>query len=806
MKVFILDVDYEKLSDREVIRIWGKNEKGKTVVLFDENYYPYFFVLPVDGKLNECIEVVINYGKHMIKNIEIEKRIVDIEPVDLLKIYSFRPQDLHKIRDLIKHMEIKRGGELIVNEYEYEVNFYKKYLIDKGLSGFKVIDVEVDEIKTDYNVDGSYLIKKIKNIEESANFDKLKIIAIDIEVVEEKNENKIIMISTFGKDLKKVFSLRESHKDFVEVFKSEKDMLKSFISFLKKYNPDIIFTYNGDLYDWHIIRDRCEKLGIDLNIGRDGNKLKYEKRGRTSSVRIPGIVHIDLYIFVNNILSSQLQTEVLTLDAVASEILGDKKIELEYEDIINSWKTGENFEKLIEYNLKDSELTFRLGMFLLEHIRELSKITSQIPWDVSRYTYSQLVEWFLSRKTREKNRIIPNQPKWEEIQKRRLRNPYTGGFVKEPKPGIHENIAVLDFRSLYPSIMATFNVSPETIDREICKEESLRIEGIPHWFCKNIDGFVSSVVKELILKRQEIKSKMKKLTKDNREYSILEHEQKAIKTVTNAIYGSFAFSGARWYCLECAEFLAAAGRKFINFVIEEAKSKGFEIIYGDTDSVFLKYKEKNEVMNFLEYINKKLPGMVELDFQGFYKRGLFIPKGSAPGTAKKRYALLDENEEITVRGLETVRRDWCRLAKNVQRKVLEIVLKEMDVEKAVSYVKSVIDNLKKGNVEIKDLIIYEQLTKPIETYKQISPHVVAAKKLKRNGFNVSPGSIILYVITKGSGSISERAEPVELLDEKQIDVAYYINNQIIPAALRVLKVLGVNEEKLKGKSGLERFL
>ncbi len=809
MKLCIIDADYYREGNRTFTRLWCVSDKGERICLIDENYRPYFYVLPVQDKVEEAEKEITSILKKHGLSFEIQKTkmIVEREKKIVFKIFASHPQELQKMRNAIKHLEVQRGGELLINEYEYEINFYKKYLIDKKLSGFAWIEVKGQELKKNWNVDKILKISEIKNMEER-KLPKLKFLAFDIEAVERGGEFTIIMVSFYGENFRKVISLRKIEKDYVKVVKTERELLQEFMKTIKEYNPDVIFTYNGDSFDWELINKKAEEYKIKLDLGRDGEKVKFERRARISSARVHGIVHIDIFDFVNNILSPQLQTEVLTLDAVAAELLGDRKIELEYEEIVEAWQKKGDLSKLAEYCLKDSELAYKLGIYLLQQIAELSRIVGQIPWDVARYTYSQLVEWYLCKKAHEQNRIIPNQPKWEEIQERRVRPSYIGGFVKEPIAGLHENIAVLDFRSLYPSIMATFNVSPETLDCECCVDNGHRVSESEHWFCKKKKGFVSEVVKELIEKRVEIKKKMKALEKDSEEYFLLNQEQLAVKTIANAMYGSFAFAGARWYCYECAQFLAAAGRSFIKLTISEAEKKGFIVVYGDTDSVFLKVNEgdvRKKSLEFLEYMNSKLPGMVELDFQGVYMRGIFIPRGAAPSTAKKRYALVDEEGNLTIRGLETVRRDWCSLAKEVQRKVLEIVLKEKNIEKAVSYVREVIDSLRKRKVKLKELVIYEQLTKPIEEYKQISPHVIAAKKMKERGRSTGPGMIVMYVITKGTGSISQRAEPIEFANIENVDIDYYINNQIIPAALRVLQVLGVNEARLKGKAGLERF-
>ncbi|MCD6094497.1 hypothetical protein J7J39_01150, partial [bacterium] len=234
----------------------------------------------------------------------------------------------------------------------------------------------------------------------------------------------------------------------------------------------------------------------------------------------------------------------------------------------------------------------------------------------------------------------------------------------------------------------------------------------------------------------------------------------------------------------------------------EKASQDFVVVYGDTDSAFLKPKKgkektfKKDIEKFLEKINKTLPGIIELDLQGFYKRGIFIPKGLIKGTAKKRYALLDEKGKLLIRGLETVRKDWCNLAKELQRKVLEFVLEKQDLKGAIKYSKEIISKLKARKILLKDLVIYEQLTKPIEEYKSLSPHLACAKKMKEKGEEVEPGTIIMFVISKKGEKISDKAIPYEWASLTDIDTDYYVYHQVVPAALRILSVFGVKEDDL----------
>ncbi len=202
---------------------------------------------------------------------------------------------------------------------------------------------------------------------------------------------------------------------------------------------------------------------------------------------------------------------------------------------------------------------------------------------------------------------------------------------------------------------------------------------------------------------------------------------------------------------------------------------------------------------FLEAINKKLPAGMELEYEGFYQRGFFV--------TKKRYALI-EDDAIIVKGLELVRRDWAPITKKTQQKVLTAILKEASPQKAAKIIKDVIDNIRKGNVMLEDLVIHTQLTKNPREYSQMAPHVLAAKKAIEKGRKVGRGSIIRYVVVKGREPISKRAIPIEDADISNYDPNYYIENQVLPAVGRIIEALGYSEQEILHKekqSSLDAF-
>jgi DNA polymerase I/DNA polymerase-2 len=799
-EICLLDLDYEEMDGNISIILYGKTLDYKRVVVVDPTYEPYFYVLPKNlNKAKREIEATLKKGNMRVKRIQEIRRTFLGEEREFLKVFCFMPQETTKVRDGIKTLEGRRGGSgNVLDEYEYQMGFYRSYLADRGISSLDWLEVEGETFDLDVDADLKVKAKIIKKMDRDSM--PFKTLAFDTEVVEEKRgERQLVMISLYGEDIKKVITYKKGKfPNDVEVVKDENELLSRFVESVKKYDPDIITGYNSDLYDFDVLRERATKLRVKLdNLSADGSGVALSKRARVSAARLKGRVHVDLFHFTNNILSSILQTEVLSLDAVSAEILGDEKIEMEYAEIVEAWIEEKNLEKLARYCLKDSELTFRLSKVLLPQIFQLTKIVGQSLFDTSRMMYGQLVEWYYTRRAKEMGRIIPNQPKFEEIQKRQQET-YTGGYVKEPKAGLQENIAVIDFASLYPSISSTYNISIETLNCSCCKKDGNKVPELPFWFCKRREGFESKVVKDLLTEREKLKKELKKLAPHTPAYNLINTRQMALKTVANASYGYYGFAASKWYSKECAESITAFGRHWIKRIMEEAERKGFQTLYGDTDSAFLGLgkKSEKELLHFLDELNKELPGIMHIELEDFYQRGIFIPREVGGGVAKKRYALMDEKGNLKIRGLEKVRRDWSNLAKRIQEEILRLILGKKDIEGAVKLVKDGIRMLKNRQLELKDLVVYEQLTKPIGEYKLISPHISAAKKLMAKGIPVKAGSVVGFVIEKGSGSISQKAQPIEFADLKRIDIDYYIHHQILPASLRILKVLDVDEERL----------
>jgi len=210
-------------------------------------------------------------------------------------------------------------------------------------------------------------------------------------------------------------------------------------------------------------------------------------------------------------------------------------------------------------------------------------------------------------------------------------------------------------------------------------------------------------------------------------------------------------------------------------------------------------KSKDDAINFVKKINAGLPGRMELELEGFYPRGVFVGRklhgAKEEVGAKKKYAFIGEDGRIKIRGFELVRRDWSRIARHTQQKVLEAILREGSKEKAIEIVRQVISDLREGRIPLEDCVIYTQIRKRLDRYAVTSPEVAAAQKAIAAGIPVEVGTLVGYIITRKGKTISEKAQPAELAED--YDANYYIDNQIIPSVLKIMGELGYDESDLR---------
>ncbi len=768
-KGWLLDVGYTVKGEQTYITLIVKGKKTAKLLF---PYDPYFYVDAPEEKAEELkeVKVVRKEEEIKVKRTEIVEKKIWGKMRKLIKVVCYRPPHVPHLKAHIPYPC-----------YEYSIPFARRFMYDLQLSPFDIIKYERK----------GPLITKIMGIEraESKKSPALSKMAFDIEVLNpmgtpREKEDPIIMISYRSDKEKGVLTFKGDG-----ACRDEKEMLEHFDKKIKDENPDILIGYNSSLFDLPYLKARAEKLKAQFNLARFGGKMRAVQKGLVHGYEIKGRVHVDMYPILRLFgYIGVIKAENYTLDAVSESVLGEHKIDIGgWERINELWEKGE-VGKIAEYCLKDAELTYRLAEKFLPLEIELAQ-TSKLPlFQTTLSTTGQMVESLLMFHAQRRGEIIPPRPTSAEVAER-IARPIKGAFVKLPEPGIYSNIAVLDFRGLYPSIIISYNIDPATISES---GEHKAPKGTT--FKKAPKGLIPEVLEGLLDKRAKIKRALKEMDKDSEEYKVLSARSQALKILANSFYGYLGYARSRWYSRQCAESVTAWGRKHINDTIQKAEEKGFKVLYADTDSVFLIYEDKEKVIEFMNEVNKALPEKMELELEGFYVRGVFVSKKSEEKGAKKKYALLGEDGRIKIRGFELVRRDWSEIAKETQKRVLEIILKEGSKEKAAKVVRETIKALKEGKIELEKLAIKTQLKKEPEKYEVKSPELEAALKLREKGLQVGKGAIISYVIGRRGTSISEKATPLELAQDYDAD--YYINNQILPAVMKIMKELGYDEYTL----------
>ncbi len=767
-KLWPLDITYGVVGGVAEVRIFAIGEGGERVTVTDRSFKPYFYV--------ECADCVGKLPRE-VEKVEVVERKFFGQPRQFLKVSTRLPEHVKTLRETFASMP----G--VVGVYEADIRYYMRYLIDAGVLPCSWNLAEVREV----GKLGSTLVYEVEKwLGVVGGFPpQLRVLAFDIEVYNERGtpdpaRDPVVMAA--------VKTSNGGEEVFEAVGTDDKSVLRNFANFVREYDPDVIVGYNNNGFDWPYLTERAKAVGVSLKVDRLGGQPQSGVYGHWSVI---GRANVDLY----NIVEEFSEIKVKTLDRVA-EYFGvmkrGERVLIPGHKIYEYWR--ERREVLRQYVLDDVKSTYGLGERLLPFLIELSSV-SGLPLDqVAAASVGNRVEWMLLRYAHRFGEVAPNRVEREY-------EPYKGAIVLTPKPGLYSDVLVLDFTSMYPNIMIRYNLSPDTyVQGDGWLGEIHIAPEVGHKFRASPPGFFPTVLKTLIELRKAVREEMKRYPVTSPQYRILDERQKALKIMANAIYGYTGWVGARWYKREVAESVTAFGRAIMRDVVERARELDISVIYGDTDSLFV--KSGGDVERLMRYVEEKYGIEVKIDKD--YKKLLFTE-------AKKRYAGLLKDGRVDIVGFEVVRGDWCELAKEIQLKVLEIILHSRDVQEAkrnvITYVKREIEKLRSYNFEVDNLIIWKTLDKELGEYKSRPPHLHAALILKQRGYRVGRGVTIGYVIVKGGEKVSNRAMPYIFVNAREIDVDYYINHQIIPAAVRIGQVVGVRESDFKtGEKSLLDFI
>ncbi len=807
-----IDYNYFDFDGRNYAKIIGRNSQGKRICIIDSCDVYFWAVLKKNlskAKINKLIKKIekiklnIKGRKTKVEKVELHNKNFLGCKVKALKIFATNYKDLHDIADKLGLPEIeKRRG--------YDLGYVTHYIIEKKLNPLcwykisgEVLDnrLEFGGIGSSLDVD---LCIKVDSIIPAKKQDFTpKVLAFDIETDEfQIGKGRILMVSLVSENFKKVLTWKKADKKlkFVEYVKDEAELLERFVKYVKKISPDFLVGYFSDGFDLPYMRERAKVHKIKLPLGLDGSQPT-SRRGAFLTCKIDGIVHIDLLRFVSTAYSQYMQSETLSLNDVSKEFLNDKKDDFEFKPV--SKMSDSDWKDYFRYNLQDSDLTYRLFFKFWQDIKEFSRVMQEPSFEISRNGMSKNVESYILHNLKKFDEIPEKRPTHDEIGKRRKREKYEGAFVFQPTAGLYENICIFDFTSMHASIIVSYNLSRATLlDKKIpgcikSPEFDLNGKKTKFYFAKE-KGFIPILLGEIVALRKKYKKELRA-----KPDVIKKARSNAFKLLANAYYGYMGFFGARYYSIESAATTLAFVRYYNKWTIEQVKKRGHNVIFGDTDSVgfVLGKKTKEETKKFLKKLNSELPGIMELDLEDFYKRGMWVTKRTGGFGAKKKYALITENGKLKIRGFETVRRDWCDLAREVQNKVIRMILKNGDEKRAEKYVKEIVKKIKERKVDRKEILIRTQLKKPISAYKSITPHVTAAKKMKEQKIPIDEGALIEYFIAETQKKKKLIREKVKLASEKgKYDIKYYLERQILPAVENIFQIFEIDiKEIIQGK-------
>lgn len=772
IKFWLLDVNSEVEEGASAIWIWGIDPSGKRILIVDKSFVTYFYVVVEENADPSNVVRAIEENKFpSVSQLEVVERRFFGKPVKTVKVYC-RNSDA-----MPKHAKTLRKLEGVKDCLEEDIRYSMRYLIDNNVVPCAWHEIEVTEEKTSKQtqvVNCFTANSPPKHLEETKPPPSLRIMGFSPvfyskEGSPKPNRNPVVIISVATNEgEEKQFSVDES--------KDDKTILKAFMDYVSKYNPDIIVSYGGNGELWPYLIERCRRLGLRLSVDR----TKGEPHTSVySHVSLTGRVSLDLADYADEF----PEVKVKTLENLA-DYLGVMKLEdrnvIEDVDLADYWDDKAKRKDLMKFSSDNVYCVMGITDAVLDFAIQLSILVG-LPLDhVGTAAAGFRVEWFMIRQTRQIGELVPKRIEQPY-------RPYAGGLVLQPKRGLHENIAVLDFKSMYPNLMIAYNLSPDTY---ISAKESVPPDSVyeapevKHHFRKSPPGFYKEILTYLISARDEIRSRMKKLVPSSVEYRVLNARQKAVKVITNATYGYAGWIGARWYMKPVAEAAAAWGRHTIQTAIKIAEEEGLEVVYGDTDSVFVT-NEHEEINAVTKKIRDKL--CLDVDTEKVYVRILFTE-------AKKRYAGLLPDGRLDIVGLEVMRGDWAAVAKNVQEEVLEIILKDQSPQKAAEFVRHFIADLRQKQVSYRDLVIWKTLTKPVKEYQVKASHVEAARMLAAKGWALDVGDKVGYVIVSGEGRLYTRVKPYVMASYDEVDIEYYVLKQVVPAAVRVLELFGITED------------
>ena len=783
---------------------------------------------------------------------EISERddVIEIKQVKLLDILNDKPINVSKIvvKDplAIGGTQTNKSIRNLIDTWESDIKYYESYLYDNSLIVGKYYKIENDTIipydleisdETQLSLKNMLLDKQSDtNLPDPKQFDehvaqwanllnqpipKIKRVSMDIEVESEVGripdpktaEKKITAVGFEGSDgLKQVFILRRSGIEegvnellsgvkiiFYDETK-EREMILDTFELIEKY--PLLITYNGDGFDLPYLYNRANRLGID----RQKNPL-YMMR---DSATLTDGVHLDLYRTMSNrafqIYAFGQKYSDFSLNSVAKGLLGEKKIDYGVElGNLTLYQTA-------NYCQNDARITYNLTGFnndlLMNLLIVISRIARMPIDDISRMGVSQWIRSLLYYEHRQNGILIPRRQELDNrssdvsndaiIKDKKFR----GGLVVEPQVGIHFDVTVMDFASLYPSIIKVKNLSYETVR---CSHDECKKNTIPqtnHWVCTKKNGLTAVLIGSLRdLRVNYYKNMAKKDTLTAEERQLFTVVSQALKVILNASYGVMGAEIFPLYFLPAAEATTATGRHIILSTINKCKESGIDVLYGDTDSLFVKKPTPKQIEDIIT--SAKIDHNVELEIDKEYRYVVLSGR-------KKNYLGVTKNGKVDVKGLTGKKSHTPPFIKTLFYEILDILSKIKTVGEFESAKNKISDKIAQcarkvqaKEIPLQDLVFNVMLSKAPKDYtKTVPQHIRAAKQLESIR-EIKKGDIISYVKIINKPGV----KPIEMARKSEIDSSKYM--EFMESMLdQITSSMDLDFDTILGKpkqTGLEQF-
>ena len=800
---FLLTRQWRDTARGIVLDFWFSSASGPVHVLI-ENQQAIFFIRQEDAEV--AADILSSIAEYQIKPLKLK----DFDHKSVAGVYFNSQQALYQARERLQQLNIRH--------YEADIRPVERYLTERYLTGQVSIKINADNASIKNTSKKLLINPDIKaQVNQQKNHKRLKVMSLDIETAYDDLE--LYSISLLSEQWHVTLMKGEAiqSEQNIEFFSNERDLMLCFIDLVVQQDPDIIIGWNVINFDFRFLQKKADHLKMSLSIGRDESLPVWRKAHTEQShffLLIPGRVVLD---GIDTLKSATWNFPSFSLESVGKELLGRGKLlqtreaapqksKKNHDPLKNAKEIKRLFYEdqlaLAAYNLEDCQLVWDIFKHteLIDFAIERAQLTG-LEMDRTGGSVAAFDNLYLPRLHR-KGFVAPNLNDREEY----LSAP--GGYVMNSSPGLYDSVLVLDYKSLYPSIICTFRVDPYA---RIKAEELEDTECIPGFNGVSFsrDEFI---LPDIIQALWHARDKAKQLNNE-----VL---SQAIKIIMNSFYGVLGTSGCRVHDARLTSSITLRGHELMKQTVSLIEADGYDVIYGDTDSVFVSLGaqfEQSQADQIGELLIKKInnywkqklhndyqiESFLEMEYETHYRR-FFMPtvRGSDKGS-KKRYAglIIDNNKNetadknnshIVFKGLETVRTDWTSLAREVQQEIYHRIFYDLPYEE---YLKNVVINLKQGKF-YEQLIYRKRLRQKLSDYKKNRPpHAQAALKAEAyaNKNGLSPryknGGWIEYVMTITG------PEPVEY-NEQKLDYDHYIEKQIAPVVDALLMVVGTSLEKI----------